>query len=184
MRTASCNCGQLTAVTSDEPVRISVCHCLACQRRTGSVFGAQARLRCEHISVNGDLKQFVRVGDDGSDYLPFPSRLRRDCPRRNRGLGGIHRHSGRRLRHFGISGTDGLGMLVKQTFVGDGTERRGTTALMHLIKCPMDNQWFAACIVFKSHKIRTAFAPILAANGRPTMSLDGSVDQTFATVIP
>jgi hypothetical protein len=26
-----------------EPVRISVCHCLACKRRTGSAFGYQAR---------------------------------------------------------------------------------------------------------------------------------------------
>jgi hypothetical protein len=39
-RLASCSCGQLTAQVAGEPVRISICHCLACQRRTGSVFGA------------------------------------------------------------------------------------------------------------------------------------------------
>jgi DNA topoisomerase IB len=42
-RHASCSCGQLAVVTRAEPIRISICHCLACQRRTGSVFGTQAR---------------------------------------------------------------------------------------------------------------------------------------------
>jgi len=64
-RTASCSCGQLTAVTSAEPIRVSVCHCLACQRRTGSVFGAQARFASTSVTITGSSKQFVRVGDDG-----------------------------------------------------------------------------------------------------------------------
>lgn len=64
-RTAACSCGELTAVTSADPVRISVCHCLACQRRTGSVFGAQARFPTESVTITGPSKQFVRVGDDG-----------------------------------------------------------------------------------------------------------------------
>jgi len=65
-RKASCSCGQLTATTSEEPIRISVCHCLACQRRTGSVFGAQGRFRRESVAINGQSKQFARVGDAGS----------------------------------------------------------------------------------------------------------------------
>ena len=36
-RTASCSCGQLSAIVVGEPLRISICHCLACQQRTGSV---------------------------------------------------------------------------------------------------------------------------------------------------
>lgn len=64
-RIASCSCGQLTATTTDDPVRVSVCHCLACQRRTGSVFGAQARFRNESVQVSGQASQFVRVGDEG-----------------------------------------------------------------------------------------------------------------------
>ena len=42
-RDASCSCGQLHLTCEGEPVRISVCHCLACQQRTGSAFGVQAR---------------------------------------------------------------------------------------------------------------------------------------------
>lgn len=64
-RTASCSCGQLVATTSVEPIRVSVCHCLACQRRTGSVFGVQARFPANAVIVTGRAKQFVRVGDEG-----------------------------------------------------------------------------------------------------------------------
>ena len=63
---ASCSCGQLTATTSEGPVRVSVCHCLACQRRTGSVFGAQARFSRESVTISGKSRQYVRVGDAGS----------------------------------------------------------------------------------------------------------------------
>ncbi len=65
-RTASCSCGQLTATVSEEPVRISICHCLACQRRTGSVFGAQARFRREGVEIKGISSTYVRVGDSGN----------------------------------------------------------------------------------------------------------------------
>ena len=64
-RIASCSCGQLTVTTSDDPVRVGVCHCLACQRRTGSVFGAQARFRKEEVELSGQANQYVRVGDEG-----------------------------------------------------------------------------------------------------------------------
>jgi hypothetical protein len=39
---------------------------LACQRRTGSVFGAQARFRTESIEFHGQSNQYLRVGDEGS----------------------------------------------------------------------------------------------------------------------
>lgn len=65
LRTAACSCGQLTATTSAEPLRVSVCHCLACQRRSGSVFAAQARFPAETVSLQGEARQFVRVGDGG-----------------------------------------------------------------------------------------------------------------------
>ena len=63
LRQAACSCGQLTATTAAEPVRISICHCLACQRRTGSVFGAQARFPADAVAIRGDSTAFVRTGD-------------------------------------------------------------------------------------------------------------------------
>jgi hypothetical protein len=38
-RRAECSCGQLSATCSGQPYRLSVCHCLACKRKTGSAFG-------------------------------------------------------------------------------------------------------------------------------------------------
>ncbi len=64
-RIASCSCGQLTAIVSGDPIRVSVCHCLACQRRTGSVFGAQARFSRASVQVKGEAQVYVRVGDEG-----------------------------------------------------------------------------------------------------------------------
>lgn len=66
LRTASCSCGQLTATTSVDPVRVSVCHCLACQRRSGSVFATQARFPADAVTIAGTANTFVRVGDEGS----------------------------------------------------------------------------------------------------------------------
>ena len=51
---------------SGQPVRVSVCHCLARQRRTGSVFGAQARFPREAVAVEGTSTEYVRVGDEGT----------------------------------------------------------------------------------------------------------------------
>lgn len=65
-RTAACSCGQLTAIVQGDPVRVSVCHCLACQRRTGSVFGAQARFAKSTVKIKGRSRQYVRVGDAGT----------------------------------------------------------------------------------------------------------------------
>ncbi|WP_426661981.1 GFA family protein [Rhodanobacter aciditrophus] len=64
-RLASCSCGQLRARVSGEPVRTSVCHCLACQRRTGSVFGMQARFPRAAVAIVGNRAEYVRVGDEG-----------------------------------------------------------------------------------------------------------------------
>ncbi len=65
-RVAACSCGQLRALVEGEPLRVSVCHCLACQRRTGSVFGAQARFRRDQVRTEGDGRTWVRIGDEGS----------------------------------------------------------------------------------------------------------------------
>ncbi|MEW6020898.1 MAG: GFA family protein [Pseudomonadota bacterium] len=65
-RLASCSCGQLTAQVSGDPVRNSICHCLACQRRTGSPFAQQARFPRQNVRVAGQSTTFVRVGDEGA----------------------------------------------------------------------------------------------------------------------
>jgi hypothetical protein len=65
IRYASCSCGQLSAQVSGDPVRVSICHCLACQRRTGGPFAQQARFPRENVSVSGNSTTFFRTGDEG-----------------------------------------------------------------------------------------------------------------------
>jgi hypothetical protein len=42
-----------------------VCHCLACQKRTGSAFSAQLRWPKECVEIEGESKQWQRVADSG-----------------------------------------------------------------------------------------------------------------------
>jgi hypothetical protein len=64
---ASCSCGQLRVTVEGDPVRISMCHCLACQRRTGSAFSMQARWPVERVRVVGRYTDYVRVSDEGEE---------------------------------------------------------------------------------------------------------------------
>ncbi len=64
-REASCSCGQLQLIAQGEPTRISVCHCLACQRRTGSAFGFQVRFPRERVRTSGRFTEYVRISDEG-----------------------------------------------------------------------------------------------------------------------
>jgi hypothetical protein len=64
-RRATCGCGQLSAACEGEPVRVSVCHCLDCQRRTGSAFSAQARFPDEAVTIAGAARTWRRTGDGG-----------------------------------------------------------------------------------------------------------------------
>ena len=65
MRTASCSCGQLQVHCEGEPLRVSICHCLTCQRRSGSAFAIQARWPADRVTVEGRAQEWTRVGESG-----------------------------------------------------------------------------------------------------------------------
>ena len=66
VREATCACGQVRMAATGTPVRISICHCHECQRRTGSAFGAQARFDLASFSISGDTQTWVRTAESGS----------------------------------------------------------------------------------------------------------------------
>jgi hypothetical protein len=69
---ASCSCGQLQATVVGDPVRVSMCHCLACQRRTGSTYGVQARFPRPQVEITGEASEYVRYADeDGTERRFF-----------------------------------------------------------------------------------------------------------------
>lgn len=41
-----------------------MCHCLACQRRTGSAFGIQAEFGSDRVRVRGRFKDYARISDE------------------------------------------------------------------------------------------------------------------------
>lgn len=65
-RTASCRCGQLKATVTGDPVRVSVCHCLNCKKRSGSAFAVQARWPAAQVEIDGRSKSFEKVADSGN----------------------------------------------------------------------------------------------------------------------
>ena len=68
-RTASCRCGQLKAAVSGDPVRVSVCHCLDCQKRTGSAFSTQARWPEERVTIAGTSRTWAHLADSGNRII-------------------------------------------------------------------------------------------------------------------
>lgn len=74
-RQATCSCGQLQIRVEGEPSRVSMCHCLECQRRTGSAFGVAARFPRAQTAVTGESREYERASDRGE------SRTFHFCPR-------------------------------------------------------------------------------------------------------
>jgi hypothetical protein len=87
-RSARCHCGQLELSCAGDPKRISMCHCLDCQRRTGSAFSVavfyeRGRVRVvsgtsqvfERGSASGFPVRFHFCGRCGSNVYWEPARL-------------------------------------------------------------------------------------------------------------
>ncbi|MGE0623244.1 MAG: GFA family protein [Pseudomonadales bacterium] len=66
-KTAYCVCGQLQIEVSGNPLGVGVCHCLSCQKRTGSVFATLAAFR-PPFTVLGASTEYTRTGDRGSRF--------------------------------------------------------------------------------------------------------------------
>ena len=65
VRVANCSCGQLGARCEGEPLSMSLCHCSACQRRTGSTYGIAAFFDKYRVSITGESSEFTRPSDSG-----------------------------------------------------------------------------------------------------------------------
>ena len=70
-REAACACGKLRIRLAGAPQIVSSCHCLACQRRTGAIFGSTSFFgKSQIVSTEGDRRAFRRQGDSGT-WLAF-----------------------------------------------------------------------------------------------------------------
>jgi hypothetical protein len=64
VREAACHCGQLRLEVTGEPFAVSICNCLACQRRTGSAFGMQAGFRPDQVKIAGRYNDYSRISHE------------------------------------------------------------------------------------------------------------------------
>ena len=68
---ASCQCGSLTATIDDgaEPTVVA-CHCIDCQKRSGSPFGSMAYYPQASVTFGGEAREYTRGTDSGETYTP------------------------------------------------------------------------------------------------------------------
>ena len=64
-RKGACACGSIQIYADGEPLTISMCHCLLCQKRTGSTYSVHAYFPNERVSVEGVTRLYSRTSDSG-----------------------------------------------------------------------------------------------------------------------
>ncbi|WP_373319943.1 GFA family protein [Ruegeria spongiae] len=68
-REATCSCGNLRVLCTGEPELVSLCHCIACQKRTSAPYGVAAFFLKQHVEVSGSYKNYRRSSDAGYDLV-------------------------------------------------------------------------------------------------------------------
>ncbi|MGH6892764.1 MAG: GFA family protein [Dongiaceae bacterium] len=63
---AACSCAQLSITVSGKPKEVLLCHCLECQKYTGSAFGVSTYWPKSSVqSIGGESRKFRRISDAG-----------------------------------------------------------------------------------------------------------------------
>jgi hypothetical protein len=69
-REGGCSCGEVRYRLTAEPVFVHCCHCLNCQRQTGSAFVVNLLIEADRVEVVAGEPQAVAVPrDDGSEQV-------------------------------------------------------------------------------------------------------------------
>jgi hypothetical protein len=68
---AQCQCGQLSINLPQATPVVVACHCIDCQRRTGSSFGVLAYYPADQLTAAGDAKRFERPTASGGVFETF-----------------------------------------------------------------------------------------------------------------
>lgn len=69
-RSGGCVCGAMRFSAKDEPLRVTICHCAWCQRRTGTAFGTEVVYDVSQVEVTGaELGRWRHVSDESGRWL-------------------------------------------------------------------------------------------------------------------
>ena len=71
MLEGGCSCGAVRYRLASEPLFVNCCHCLNCQRQTGSAFVINLMIETERVELLGAEPEAVDVprGDDGAQRI-------------------------------------------------------------------------------------------------------------------
>lgn len=64
-----CVCGAVRYVTRGDPLRVTVCHCRWCQRRTGSAFSVEPVFEEGQVEITGAVTRYRHVSDESGRWL-------------------------------------------------------------------------------------------------------------------
>ena len=67
--TGGCLCGSLRYATQDPTQLAGKCYCRDCQRETGTGHMTFVVFHAEGLTITGEAKDYVRLGDSGSEVV-------------------------------------------------------------------------------------------------------------------
>jgi hypothetical protein len=63
-------CGSIRFTATGEPLRVTLCHCLWCQRRTGTAFGTEVVFNADQVEISGaTLSRYRHRSDESGRWL-------------------------------------------------------------------------------------------------------------------
>ncbi len=68
---AQCQCGQIAIELPSRKPFVVACHCLDCQRRSGSAYGLLAYYAASELVITGTSKCFIRSSADGNQVKSY-----------------------------------------------------------------------------------------------------------------
>ena len=77
-----CLCGAVTYTITGEPLRMAQCHCLDCQRASGTGHNTLAFFKADDFAITGETNSYSSTADSGN------TKTRHFCPTCGSGLYG------------------------------------------------------------------------------------------------
>lgn len=69
-KTGGCVCGAVRFTATGEPLRVTICHCKWCQRRTGTAFGTEVVYARGQVGIAGtEIGRYRHVSDESGRWL-------------------------------------------------------------------------------------------------------------------
>lgn len=61
-----CHCGKITFTAEIDPEKVHICHCMDCQRITGTAYRVLVPAATEKFELRGKPKEYIRTDESGA----------------------------------------------------------------------------------------------------------------------